>query len=186
MNPYSFQLAASLLGIAFVVLVIVPRLKRFLEMKYLSMTTRPRLGEHDHLPGPVNSPQSYVEASKSVQRALAYGSYASRWSLKVVEVPEPIEKAIRIIGNVATPAIKGSLVPNSSADSKMEFIHIKLEVDVKQRGQGSYITWHFYPSDPALFERQQQISDFRLHLLLLRTNYHLMKELEKQPEKAHV
>ena len=186
MNPYSFQLVASLLGIAFVVLVILPRLKRFLEMKFLSMATHAKLGVQDHLPGPVSSPQSYIEASKSVQRALAYGSYATRWSLKVVEVSQPIEKAIRIIGNVATPAITGSLVPNSSADSKMEHIHIKLEVDVKQRGQGSHITWHFYPSDPALFERQQQISDFRLHLLLLRTNYHLMKELEKAPAQAHV
>ena len=186
MNYHQFELAGGLMLLAFVVLVIIPRLKNFLEMQYLSWVTQPKLGDVDHTPLPVTSKQSYIEASKSVQRALAYGSYAVRWSLKVIEVSEPIEKAIRVVGNVTTPSMKGALVPNSSSESKLEHISIKLEVDVKQRGQGSYITWHFYPDDPALFERQAQIRDFRLHLLLLRTNFHLMKELEKAPEKAHI
>jgi hypothetical protein len=186
MNYYPYQIAIVLIGLAFVVLVILPRLKNFFELQYLAWVTHPKLGPVDHTPAAIMSKQSYLEGSKSVQRALAYGTYANRWSLKVIEVPEPIEKAIRVVGHVTTPAIKGGLVPNSSADSREENISIKLEVDVKQRGTGCFITWHFYPSDPALFERQQQISDFRLQLLLLRTNYHLLKELEKAPARANV
>ncbi len=169
--------------LAFVVLVVVPRLRNFFELQFLRSVTRPTLGQVDHTPAAILSEQSYIDGSKSVQRALAYGNYASRWSLKVVEVSEPIEKALRIIGHNTTPAIKGALVPRSSADSKEENISIKLEIDVKQRGTGCYVTWHYYPSDPALFERQAQIADFRLNLLLARTNYHIMHELGKKAPK---
>jgi hypothetical protein len=182
-QTYPYQLAIGLTLLAFVVLVIVPRLRNFFELQFLRGVTRPVLGEVDHTPGPIISKQSYIEGSKSVQRALAYGTYANRWNLKVIEVSEPIEKAIRVVGHVTTPAIKGALVPRSSADSKEENITIKLEIDVKQRGVGCYVTWHFYPDDPALFERQAQISDFRLNLLLARTNYHIMHELGKKPPK---
>jgi len=185
MNMYQFQLAGGLMLLAFVVLVIVPRLRNFFELQFLRSVIRPKLGQVDHTPGPVLSEQSYIEGSKSVQRALAYGNYATRWSLKVVVVSEPIEKAERVIGHVTTPAIKGSLVPRSSADSKEEHISIKLECDIKQRGTGCYVTWHFYPSDPALFERQAQIADPRLDLLLARTNYHIMHELGKKPAKPN-
>jgi len=184
MNTFSFQLAGGLMLLAFVVLVILPRLRNYFELQFLRGVIRPKLGKVDHTPGPVLSEQSYREGSKSVQRALAYGNYASRWSIKVVEVSEPIEKALRIIGHNTTPALKGPLVPRSSADSKEENISIKLEIDVKQRGTGCYVTWHFYPSDPALFERQAQISDFRLNLLLARTNYHIMRELAKKPAEG--
>jgi hypothetical protein len=180
---YPYQLAAALVLLAFVVLVLVPRLRNFFELLVLRSICRPRLGEVDHTPSAILSEQSYVYASKSVQRALAYGNYATRWSLKVVEVSEPIEKAIRVIGNVTTPAIKGALVPRSSENSKEENITIKLEIDVKQQGTGSYVTWHYYPSDPALFERQAQIADSRLQLLLLRTNYHILHELSKKQPK---
>jgi hypothetical protein len=178
---YPFQLALALTGLAFVVLVIVPRLRNFFELQFLRSVTKPKLGPVDHTPAAILSEQNYRDGSNSVQRALAYGNYASRWNIKVVQVSEPIEKAIRVIGNVTTPAIKGALVPRSSADSKEETISIKLEIDVKQRGTGCYVTWHYYPSDPALFERQAQISDHRLQLLLLRTNYHIMHELSKKP-----
>jgi hypothetical protein len=180
---YPFQLALGLMLLAFVVLVIIPRLRNFFELRVLRGITQPVLGPVDHTPTAIISEQSYIEGSKSVQRALAYGNYATRWNLKVIEVSEPIEKAIRVVGNVTTPAIKGALVPRSSADSKEENISIKLEIDVKQRGVGCYVTWHYYPSDPALFERQAQISDFRLNLLLARTNFHIMHELGKKPAK---
>jgi len=120
MNMYQFQLAGGLMLLAFVVLVIVPRLRNFFELQFLRSINRPKLGQVDHTPGPILSEQSYIEGSKSVQRALAYGNYATRWSLKVVVVSEPIEKAERVIGHVTTPAIKGALVPRSSADSKDE------------------------------------------------------------------
>jgi hypothetical protein len=183
MNTYQFELAGGLMLLAFIVLVIVPRLRNFFELQVLRGITHPKLGQVDHTPAAILSKQSYIQGSKSVQKALAYGNYATRWSIKVVEVSEPIEKAIRVIGHVTTPAIKGALVPRSSADSKEENIAIKLEIDIKQRGTGCYVTWHFYPSDPALFERQAQIADFRLNLLLARTNFHIMHELEKVPPK---
>lgn len=180
---YQYQLAAALVLLAFVVLVLVPRLRNFFELLVLRGLCHPRMGSVDHTPAAILSQQSYIDGSKSVQRALAYGNYATRWSLKVVEVSEPIEKAIRVLGHVTTPAIKGALVPRSSENSREENITIKLEIDVKQQGTGCYVTWHYYPSDPALFERQAQIADARLQLLLLRTNYHIMHELDKKPPK---
>jgi len=186
MNLYQYQLAGGLMLLAFVMLVIVPRLRNFFELQFLRGVIRPVLGEVDHTPRPFESKQSYIDGAKSVQRALAYGKYATRWNIRVIEVSEPIEKAIRVVGNVSTPAIKGALVPRSSAESKEENISIKLECDIKQRGTGCFVSWHYYPSDSALFERQAQISDFRLNLLLARTNFHIIHELQKPPPKPPI
>lgn len=162
------------------VLFALPKASGMFFLQHMRSVTRARLGEVDWLPQPVESKQHFKIASSSVQRALSAHHANFHYNIKVVNVPDPIEQAIRVEGVTTIKLARKSNLQTrfENSGTSATTLQMVVRVDVSQFGDHSKITWRFLPSDPSLFQAQTQIHDPNVDYLVARTNYAILKELK--------
>lgn len=173
------ELWIPLLCLGLFLLVFFPRLRGLMETTMLEQLTELTGPLTDVNPKPVYSRQNYLEGAKSVQRALAHNYKATNWSIKVVQVEDPIEKAIRVIGtSILGPALVHTPTTiQSDPKAPTKTMAMTIHVDVHQVTDGCRIVWKYIPEDASEFQRRVQLNDRNLRLLLGRTNYSIIKQL---------
>lgn len=175
----SKEALVPLAGLGLIVLIFFPRIKGMMELNVLRSITDICGPLTDVNPRPIYSKQNYLEAAQSVQRALAHNHRAKNWSIKVVQIPDPIEKAIRVTGNTTMAPSLNATPTTVQSDPKAAKLPMQMtvQVDVYQAGSGSRIVWKYIPADPSEFQRRVQMSDRNVGLLMGRTNYSMIRQL---------
>ncbi|HMY55043.1 MAG TPA: hypothetical protein PLC15_22630 [Candidatus Obscuribacter sp.] len=160
-------------------LIFFPRLKNMMEITVLKELTAMVGPPTDVNPREVYSKQNYLEAAKSVQRALAHNYKATNWTIKVVTIEDPIERAIRVTGNsfLAPATVATPNTVQGDGKAALKSMAITVQVDVFHLPGGSRTIWKYSPADPTEYQRRVQLGDRNVTLLLGRTNYSLMREL---------
>lgn len=174
------EIELLLYAVAFIAMApaLLPRLLLYIQLKRLNHATVQQLGNTACFPRPIQSHQSMQNACRSVQRGLAKKKGDFNWLIKQHDNRDGIEQAVRIEGLLPAAKQKDLNCAFTGAGLRTSY-DLKIIVDVYKGAEGCEVVWKYFPSDSAEFYRRQQIFDYASNFILMRTNFDLLKALQK-------
>ncbi|MBX9940155.1 MAG: hypothetical protein K2Y32_12925 [Candidatus Obscuribacterales bacterium] len=162
--------------------IIWPRLANFIEYRVLSRTVKNVTGHSTLRPRSIKVGRNLSAAYDSVKKALAARQSNQRWHLHQVRIDEPIEKAIRLEGVSILKESPEEEMHRSRSEARetgrgRHSTSLRIQVDITERAGETQVSWKFLPEDQRYFSEKLQTMDANTSLLLLRTNFNLIKEL---------
>ncbi|MBK9281307.1 MAG: hypothetical protein IPM93_24365 [Candidatus Obscuribacter sp.] len=157
--------------------LVYPRLANFIEYRVLSQVVKAVTGHSTLRPRAIRVGENLSKSYDSVKRALASRNNAQRWQIRQVCFEEPIEKAIRLEGLSVLKETPEEEMERIKKGGKRHSNSLRIQVDITETIQGTQVSWKFLPEDERYFNQRLQVMDASTSLLLLRTNFNIIREL---------
>lgn len=160
--------------------LVYPRLANFIEYRILSQVVKAVTGHSTLRPRAIRVGENLSNSYDSVKRALASRNNDQRWQIRQVRFEEPLEKAIRLEGLSVlkeTPEEEMERIRKGAKGGKRHSSSLRIQVDITETVQGTQVAWKFLPEDERYFNQRLQVMDASTSLLLLRTNFNIIREL---------